>query len=192
MLLGRRHRVDSPIVRRRSGSIWTIEKEIAQTPRRPLILITPPSTRRQLEHLVRRKLKIFIHFWAISLWKSHALVLKTCGKTPGDRVNNKKAESRIKDSKKSPNKKDWEGGPGMLSNADLMKNRCNNFNKACKIAETMTTWRRMVNIELWWNRKMCFVPNLMRWTICIPSPQRLRLTKMGCTNCTSLIYRNPW
>lgn len=96
--------------------------------------------------------KTFIHFSLISLWNSHPFVLKTCGKTPGDGVNSKNADSKIKDSdsKKSPNKKDREGGPGMLSNSDLMKNRCNNFHKGYKIAEAMTSWKRVVNIaELW-------------------------------------------
>ena len=42
-----------------------------------------------------------------------------------------------------PNKMDWEGGPGMLSNANLIKScRCS-FHKAYKIAKTM---REMVNI----------------------------------------------
>jgi hypothetical protein len=71
-------------------------------------------------------------------------VLKTCGKTPGDGINNMRTQgTKIP---KSPNKKEREGGPGMLSNADLMKNRCNNLHKACRITETMTTWRRIVNI----------------------------------------------
>ena len=67
-------------------------------------------------------------------------MLKTCGKTPGYGVKNKRADDeRINDPKELPNKKDREGGPGMLSNADLIKNRCNNFHKAYKIAETKTT-----------------------------------------------------
>ena len=56
--------------------------------------------------------------------------LKICGETPGDWADNKKAVSRIKELKQSPNKKDWGGGPGKLSRAELIKYRRTNLQKA--------------------------------------------------------------
>ena len=129
VLLGRRRRVDFPI-RLRSESIY--RKEIAHTPRKALILITLPSTRCQ--HPVGKDWKIIIHFCSIYLWNSHPLILKSCGKTPGDWIDDEMAVSKNKGSKFSPNKKEWEGGPGMLSNGNLIKNCRHNFHKAYKIA----------------------------------------------------------
>ena len=54
-------------------------------------------------------------------------------KTPGDRIDDKKAISRVKDSKAITKKRDWEGGPGMLSRAELTKKRSSNFHKAQEI-----------------------------------------------------------
>ena len=78
-------------------------------------------------------------------------MLKSWGKTPGNYINDKITVSKINNLKKSPNKKDWEGGPGMLSNANLIKNCCCSFHKAYKIAKTM---REMVNIAAVLERRM--------------------------------------
>ena len=109
-----------------------LSKRKVHTPRKALILITLPSTRCQ--HPVGKAWKITIHFCSIYLWNSHPLILKSCGKTPGDWIDDEMAVSKNKGSKFSPNKKEWEGGPGMLSNGNLIKNCRHNFHKAYKIA----------------------------------------------------------